>query len=717
MRKNNFIKISAKINFIFILLVIAFVSCENRENDILNEMDEYSKTIVFKEQCNIQTRTYNTGGYTNNYKVFTEENNSLFLREYVTDLPNEQQITRASTIIDNVDNGFSVLCYTSNNIRVDNLCGDVVKEGDIWHYSPDNKNWSEVGSNTVSFYAYTNLPKNHTVSAENGQAPQFIYTTVPESSSDQCDIIIAKSPATYTSSHNSSVPFEFKHICAGVKFELGEMEVDATIKSVAINRILADGAIYDMGSQSWNTNSATKHDFKLSVGNNNNDLSSIFMFVPQEIKDDQADVVIVLNTLSGEQTFTRKLKGVTWEAGRLYTYKLTTTEIDLISVTLEPAQYIDAHYVSTAISFTSTGSWSLTSNNTSNVLFTQNLTPMQEEGYWISNPEAVGNNYKLNSSISGGEGSHTVYVYVTENVPSDGSESMRDITLTLTATRTNGGEETITRTIHQFAPNWTTNGFGCERIEESAAEQWGPYIKYTDPNNRAATVKYTINGGGSMFSFVIDVLFNGLIWDLFDDSVVQTGHNGSGWLGIFSASEFYFTFNYDALFGSVESSSTGSGLNNTFNAINSTLLSNLSSAENLVKKYADNSKTEETYEINDYDYSAIISAQKKNRHSCTYNSEAGLQNVSIADADKVWFCPSSYECKDLKVLRNDFKADGVTIIDGEEILSNNIYWTSTNISIDNANSFTITDNKTGDGTVTAEAKGTAHNLRACRVKP
>ena len=95
---------------------LALVSCEKREEPLLNEMAKYSKTIVFTEQQQQQTRAsyidYTTAMPSAEYVLRTEEaTDSLFLSAYVSDLESEQLMTRAEETTTAKLGEFRILAY------------------------------------------------------------------------------------------------------------------------------------------------------------------------------------------------------------------------------------------------------------------------------------------------------------------------------------------------------------------------------------------------------------------------------------------------------------------------------------------------------------------------------------------------------------------------------------------------------------------------------
>ena len=158
--------VMASIGVLFATL--ALVSCEKREEPLLNDMAKYSKTVVFTEQ-QVQTRAtaytdYNTQIPYADYVLRAEEStDSMFLSAYVTDLESEQLLTRAREATLSTLNQFYVLAYNANGELNGDLSKSVVPVNDektAWHYTPEI-NWSQLGNNEVQFYAYANIVEDN----------------------------------------------------------------------------------------------------------------------------------------------------------------------------------------------------------------------------------------------------------------------------------------------------------------------------------------------------------------------------------------------------------------------------------------------------------------------------------------------------------------------------------------------------------------------------
>lgn len=488
---------------------LALVSCEKREEPLLNEMAKYSKTIVFTEQQQ-QTRAsyidYTTAMPSAEYVLRTEEaTDSLFLSEYVTDLATEEYMTRATeATLDNLSQ-FYVLAYDSNGELVTELSKSVVPTDEAkteWHYSPDI-NWSELGNRTINFYAYANIVRG---TAEQVDDSKF-KLTLSKDPTQQTDIIVAKAEKSYNSSTTEQVPLNFNHICAGVKFVTDfdkQGAVGGTINSITISGIMGT-ATYDVLLGSW-----SNHENSVSVSMTG--FSETFMIIPQTLGP-SAKISVNFTTNGGNNHILEKsLQGYTWEAGKMYTYKITTSQIQLLDF-IEVPVYRDAHYEIVPIKIKvsdrdangkaiSNVKLTATASDGATIELRERLTSYEEDGYWIDNSSYstyiksdVRSEKTLNITKTG---EFFVYLFLSENITGT------DRTITLELTADNANSRTIS--FKQFCPTST----GCERIEENPYVAWGPYWEIKDKDGKnieevtySATWQSVLGGLDKLWGYIL----------------------------------------------------------------------------------------------------------------------------------------------------------------------------------------------------------------------
>jgi hypothetical protein len=200
----------------------------------------------------------------------------------------------------------------------------------IWKTSNDYY-WSGITNKTINFYAYYPTSISGNISHTAGSSPTLLYT-VPSDVSNQIDIITAINP-NVSGSTETSTPLTFNHIFAAVKFAVGTSGLPSgTIKSITINGIKNSGT-YTFGS-GWTLGSTTSS-FTVSPSTTINGTSGeniasddfTLMMIPQAFNN--ATVSLVYNNGT---TFSTTISG-TWNAGGVYTYKLSKTIISNFTYT------------------------------------------------------------------------------------------------------------------------------------------------------------------------------------------------------------------------------------------------------------------------------------------------------------------------------------------------------------------------------------------------
>lgn len=716
---------------------LALVSCEKREEPLLNEMAKYSKTIVFTEQQQ-QTRAsyidYTTAMPSAEYVLRTEEStDSLFLSEYVSDLESEQLMTRAEETTTANLGEFRILAYNvgaggdlSINQNLSKLVGK--KNDGTWSYgavtNQDDINWSELGSNDVKFFAYANLTTGMATLVENSST-QF-QLTLPTNAADQADIIVAEAEGSYNSSTTEQVPLTFDHICAGVRFIVGDREQG--IKSGRILKVELEGitikGIYDIVNNRW-TPSSEKGKSYLNVSNETTMQENIFMLIPQGPFGTTTKINVYYGTsLDNENNYSileASLQNVKWEQGNLYTYVINQSKINLFSFGSSTEKYVDAHYVMDSIEIyvnPSAGGWTLVSDN-SNVTLAKALTDIQKLGYWTLGESSDART----TSISGtNSGRFKIYYFCNENIvkPDANNDGTRNVILTLRRTNQTNDPEKKTFTIRQLCPTWTGN-IGCERIEEIPNEPWGPYW-VLDEGATEPEVTYDLSIKGNNIeelwnSFVNKLMLRWYLSQLEDNndlsSVIEINKYDIKILGFIKLGEGYSSVDikYSDYMNFDSWALYDDGKENTWGIYNGADLSLLLEFEDVLAQYG-YTPTSSNFTKVPTEHSAIWSSVKKNKFIEERKTIDGKE-VWVQQIDETachWYCPSLKECSDDKVLKNN-----LMFVDGEtEIEVGSEYWTSTveQGSNDNSRTFYIANPSTGDGSPGTAQRNDAKKIRA-----
>lgn len=257
-----------------------------------------------------------------------------------------------------VCNSFGVTAFVSSgniymrDVHVDSYSGDVWLPSDNVRYWPDEE--------TLDFYAYapymfngavildTNL--SYTANLNKGEI-SFSYET-PKSNNDrdaevQPDLLFAYSSCSRQTTTNESgtVSLEFGHALAAVKFVAKDI-AGGTIRSIAIHNVYGAGDCVSYPASRdflWKTSGELQNyiqTFNIAVEDRQEGIQDItdanpqttFMMIPQELGEESL-ISIVIETKDGKiNTLTGTLKGEVWEAGKLYTYAISTESINWIYV-------------------------------------------------------------------------------------------------------------------------------------------------------------------------------------------------------------------------------------------------------------------------------------------------------------------------------------------------------------------------------------------------
>ena len=140
-----------------------------------------------------------------------------------------------------------------------------------------------------------------------------------------------------------AVPLHFQHALAGVRFVAGDIS-QCTVKTITIENVYGEGScVYAFddgnGTFTWKTSGdATSfcQTFNVAVADSQTGEQQItdknpvttFMMIPQELPEN-AGIKVELQMPDGTtETLTGSLKEQNWEAGNIYTYKISTESIN-----------------------------------------------------------------------------------------------------------------------------------------------------------------------------------------------------------------------------------------------------------------------------------------------------------------------------------------------------------------------------------------------------
>ena len=271
-----------------------------------------------------------------------EGKDTLYLHPWVTEnhsIPSASQnkaTTRGVPVDEHnfasVCKSFGVTAYTQDGkLFMQDEKISKVSNG-VW--SPDETYfWPAEAS--LDFYAYAPY-SNRAMTITDHKEITFYYT-VPDQATAQPDIMFAHATG---SKKTGTVSLGFKHALAGVKFVAKDV-TNCTIKSITLQNLYAEGSCtYSTETETfaW-TPSGDKKNFSQTfdvqleeqeTGEQqitDENPETTFMLIPQSLKDVRVEVQVEtaeeIFTLTGSLAQTGK-----WEAGKIYTYAISTESIN-----------------------------------------------------------------------------------------------------------------------------------------------------------------------------------------------------------------------------------------------------------------------------------------------------------------------------------------------------------------------------------------------------
>lgn len=248
--------------------------------------------------------------------------------------------------------GFRVSAFTpEGGLYIDNATVGRYS-GEAWSFDGDPYYWLP----DVQLDFYARAPQTYAGKEvlcedmsfnDSGQGMLRFSWTVPRSDDGlqdalaQPDLLFAHKRCGLAQTAGGTVPLAFSHALAGVRFVARDI-AGGTVESISIEGVYGQGECTgnlagDMPLYDW-TASGDPADYMQTFGRVVEDRQSgdqalnvsdsVFMMIPQTLPDD-AVVKVVMSTSDGKtHTLAASLKGQRWEAGRLYTYAISTTSIN-----------------------------------------------------------------------------------------------------------------------------------------------------------------------------------------------------------------------------------------------------------------------------------------------------------------------------------------------------------------------------------------------------
>lgn len=679
------------------LLCTLLFSCNNEDFLESGNPEKACDNICFgiSSDKDVQTRGYagsDDEGYTADRFVLRSDDSAdtLCVRAIVSDGINvsgfegEQALTRATPVgKDNFYDKFHVLAYWSKNstpvdqfymnTNASNVAASV-GTGAIW--STEQIYYWPGADHSFQFYAWAPTDAGGLTTPSSPQDKSLAYT-VPEAAADQKDIVVATTNEIQ-GDNNAAVPLTFKHICTAVRFAVGSQMQPGSIKSVVLKGVKNAGT-YDMATGTWTLDNTATTDFSQdlnkSMNGNETDGTVItsdagtFMMLPQRLLAGATVEVVFVNANNEKRTLTASIGNAVWTMGTTVTYKLSITPEYEMSIDV-PTDAQDAHYITFPITVNVKdydGAWTLTSNLTNDVFFTQTKTDLQEQGYWIDDDKGT-------NTISGtGSGSFTYHVYVTENI----GDVARDLQFQITPAVNDATP--ISATVQQLCPSWNGN-IGCERIEDGAY----PWGFLWDSN---MTIKYTVP---SVTSDFIGHYISSLLIDLSNVGQYNYVTIDRPFLSIRS-----ITIDFSKLTANGVAENLDNGLQNTNDIYNYNGANEASDLIARLERYGCTPDKELPTNPSDF---AAKSCVLKNKFTKKTESQNGVSVDIPVLINLEWYLPAKTEAPNME---------------DETYPLNGIYWTSTVLQGSSEQSY-IYSNGNSEST---DKRDVIHNVRAVRQKP
>ena len=679
------------------LLCTLLFSCNNEDFLESGNPEKACDNICFgiSSDKDVQTRGYagsDDEGYTADRFVLRSDDSAdtLCVRAIVSEGINvsgfegEQALTRATPVgKDNFYDKFHVLAYWSKNstpvdqfymnTNASNVAASV-GTGAIW--STEQIYYWPGADHSFQFYAWAPTDAGGLTTPSSPQDKSLAYT-VPEAAADQKDIVVATTNEIQ-GDNNAAVPLTFKHICTAVRFAVGSQMQPGSIKSVVLKGVKNAGT-YDMATGTWTLDNTATTDFSQdlnkSMNGNETDGTVItsdagtFMMLPQRLLAGATVEVVFVNANNEKRTLTASIGNAVWTMGTTVTYKLSITPEYEMSIDV-PTDAQDAHYITFPITVNVKdydGAWTLTSNLTNDVFFTQTKTDLQEQGYWIDDDKGT-------NTISGtGSGSFTYHVYVTENI----GDVARDLQFQITPAVNDATP--ISATVQQLCPSWNGN-IGCERIEDGAY----PWGFLWDSN---MTIKYTVP---SVTSDFIGHYISSLLIDLSNVGQYNYVTIDRPFLSIRS-----ITIDFSKLTANGVAENLDNGLQNTNDIYNYNGANEASDLIARLERYGCTPDKELPTNPSDF---AAKSCVLKNKFTKKTESQNGVSVDIPVLINLEWYLPAKTEAPNME---------------DETYPLNGIYWTSTALQGSSEQSY-IYSNGNSEST---DKMDVIHNVRAVRQKP
>lgn len=340
-----FVSMKRSVSILLAVSVCMAVSCVRSEEDV----NAPGECISFSVAAETLAGTEDTrAAYPSEPIVLTADTaDTLWLHASVEDYVSPAMETRS--LPGTTDNfasalgSFRVDAYTSSDelymsdVKVDSYSGG------HWRPSGGDRFWP--GKDRLSFYAMAPYGVSGLSELKMDEEGKVSFSYEPPRGGDddaerQPDLMLAYSACSQDEAAAGAVPVNFSHALAAVRFKAKDM-AGCTVKSISISGVSGtgdcvaepaadNGYSWTVGSGAYSYTQA--FDVPVADGGEQEITAAVpektFMMIPQTTPAD-AKVVIVIETSKGETlTVSGAIPGQVWEAGKLYTYAISTDSIN-----------------------------------------------------------------------------------------------------------------------------------------------------------------------------------------------------------------------------------------------------------------------------------------------------------------------------------------------------------------------------------------------------
>lgn len=277
---------------------------------------------------------------------------TLYLHTSITDNiatpPDQEPATRGipvdETNFKEVCGSFGITAYAGGALFMDEKISQ--ESGGIW--SPDETRYWPADENlTLDFYAQAPYGNPYVTDVSAGEGKISFSYTVPDEAGNtdaevQPDILFAYAACSKAESKGGTVSLRFRHALAGVKFVASNV-TGSKIKTITLKGLQGEGTCtYDAGTRTfvWQTGGDTRdfsQTFDVALSGQQTGEQPItdqrpettFMMIPQTLEGVTVEVTLVETASEESFTLTGSLAQTgTWEAGKIYTYAISTESIN-----------------------------------------------------------------------------------------------------------------------------------------------------------------------------------------------------------------------------------------------------------------------------------------------------------------------------------------------------------------------------------------------------